>query len=327
MVLARIDGAIIVVVFATYDIFTRFRKHKRLIMYPSLIFCSVAVLVSSCWWYYNYKTFGSLMPISGQSESISNLQFYNFLATGNAVADILLMIIYFPHDYLNAGITSLYFLTAVLFATLVFRRLSLWKLIRKNFDVSLLLPLFFGSILLLVYYLFFFSAPHFISRYLQPLRVFWLIIVSLALPLIWKFMFERIHRKTAYFLLTIFISGIFSFNSYGYIRNFIIQSVSPAYLMGLWAKEHPQEQIGMTSSGTAGFVSDNVINLDGKVNADALKARHEQRLGDYVVFSGITILADWEGNITMMREQMSQPQVEFRHFDNVDDIGLYRVIR
>jgi len=62
--------------------------------------------------------------------------------------------------------------------------------------------------------------------------------------------------------------------------------------MGFWANAHPNEKIGMLQSGIASFVAPNIINLDGKVNADALRAHQQGRLADYLRDQHFTYIAD-----------------------------------
>jgi len=52
-------------------------------------------------------------------------------------------------------------------------------------------------------------------------------------------------------------------------------------------------RVGAFSSGVSGYFFDNVTNLDGKVNAAAMRARRDGRLGRYINESGISILIDW----------------------------------
>jgi hypothetical protein len=57
------------------------------------------------------------------------------------------------------------------------------------------------------------------------------------------------------------------------------------------------EKVGAFSSGVSGYFFRNVVNLDGKVNREAMKARREGRLGRYINEEGITVLLDWPETI------------------------------
>ncbi len=322
MVLSRIDGVLIVVAFSFHNSIYRLYRKKTTPFLPGIIFSLTALLITLPWWYYNYSTFGNIVPISGLSESIGNRVIFNVLSSTKVIADILLTIIYYPFDYLLPYYTIPYFLATLLITIFLFWRFDLWRKMTEHFSLSPLQPLLYAGFGLLIYYTFFFSAPHFIGRYLQPLRIYWIIIFSLALPFVREVLQTKFGRSASIAFSLICGSILLSFNAYGYIRNFIIEDVNPAYQLGMWAKQHPQELMGVTSSGTAGFVADNVINLDGKVNADALHSRIDHTLGDYVISSGITVLADWD--IKIVNEQMKQYRAKYELFDSIGTLGLYR---
>ena len=56
-----------------------------------------------------------------------------------------------------------------------------------------------------------------------------------------------------------------------------------------------QQWVGAIQTGTLGFFHDRTINLDGKVNPMALRARRQGKVLDYVVNSDIDYLVDWVG--------------------------------
>jgi hypothetical protein len=62
----------------------------------------------------------------------------------------------------------------------------------------------------------------------------------------------------------------------------------------------------MLQSGTANFISSNVVNLDGKVNADALHAKLHGQLGAYIVEQRFDYLADWQPFVKDIAGQAGQ---------------------
>jgi hypothetical protein len=56
-------------------------------------------------------------------------------------------------------------------------------------------------------------------------------------------------------------------------------------------------RVGEFSSGVSGYFFDNVINLDGKVNAQAMTARRAGALPQYIDASGIRVVVDWPQTI------------------------------
>src|SRR5207302_6779062 len=129
-----------------------------------------------------------------------------------------------------------------------------------------LLPLLvFGSVLA-AYYVLFFHSPFFIARYIQPLRIFWILIAAIAFPLL-KEKLKAMHTLLAHSIywggVVLILAGFF-LNIFQYVHYYTASGTSTLYLTGLWAQQHPQDKIGMQQSGIASFISPNVVNLDGK---------------------------------------------------------------
>lgn len=83
----------------------------------------------------------------------------------------------------------------------------------------------------------------------------------------------------------------------------------------------------MTSSGTAGFFADNVVNLDGKVNFEALKARRNNELGKYCIQDNINLIADWKENAQLIIKQAEQTGAQFEQIGSIGPIELHKRIR
>jgi len=64
-----------------------------------------------------------------------------------------------------------------------------------------------------------------------------------------------------------------------------------------WVERNVSDEtwVGGIQTGTLGFFHDHTINLDGKVNAEALAARKLDRIGEYVAATPIAYLVDWTG--------------------------------
>ena len=96
--------------------------------------------------------------------------------------------------------------------------------------------------------------------------------------------------------------------------------------MGLWALQHPHEKVGMHQSGITGFVASNVVNLDGKVNYNALNARLNGDLGQYIINEGLTYLADWDTLVVPMIKEVNKYGIDFKFVDSVNDVKIYKRI-
>ena len=64
-----------------------------------------------------------------------------------------------------------------------------------------------------------------------------------------------------------------------------------------WVEENVPEEVwvGAIQTGTLGFFHARTINLDGKVNPEALLARRDERIPEYVIGQDIEYLVDWIG--------------------------------
>ena len=63
---------------------------------------------------------------------------------------------------------------------------------------------------------------------------------------------------------------------------------------GYVRQAYPTARVGAFQSGAFGFFDANVVNLDGKMNDDALRADKIHELDAYLDRSGVDVLIDWE---------------------------------
>jgi len=328
-ILARIDGALIVAAAALLRLALPSKDGKRRVVAAFAIGLT-ALLVSLPWWLFNYFWFGSVMPISGQSESMAQLFAYNLFTGPQIIGDILSTFFYTPFNQYPAWVSFGWFLLNVTIVAVIFRRTHLLKRLRALYSLRPIYPVLIAGILMFIYYVFFFSAPHFLSRYLHPLRIVWIIIVALGTPLVvvdakmYLYKSGRIRRAFAIVVVAVVAVAALVFNVSRYTKAFTLKDFSTAYPSGLWADRHRDGAIGMTSSGIAGFEADNVINLDGKVNVDALRARQKHRLVEYIVESGMRYIAD---DRTMVSTIQRDALPLGAHFVIVDSVGSIYMMR
>ncbi len=311
-VLARIDAVLFVASFAAWELW---RGRTRAIQ-PVLTFGLIALAVSAPWWLYNYHNFGSLMPISGQSEGLGKPIVENLLQSAAALFDMLTVFFYHRFYSWDTWVT-----VAALAGIAI-----IWGYFATRFRVAAtglraaqsLTPVVLFSLALLLYYNFFFSAPHFLARYLHPVRILALIGFCMALPSL-LVCSGRICRVGIYFWL---LAGTV-FGAQRYLNDFTGEGTSDFYAMGQWANKHAG-RIGMGQSGTAGFIASNIVNLDGKVNPDALRARKSGRIGEYIAREHIEYLADWLLIVDPLVRAAHDAGVEYQRVDSVGYLLIYR---
>ncbi len=279
-VLARVDAAILVAIVVAMLAW----KRK---MIPAFAVGGIALLISAPWWVYNWVWFGNLMPSSGQAENSWPLPPYENIAMSiKAISEIASLLFYLPGAW---GWTIRGTWTASLIAALgfAFFRTPLRERLR-GFRMMTLLPFFLFSLVLVVYYTFFFRAPHYLSRYFQPGRILWTIVAAAGAA-----SFLQIKPRLARPVMLLIATMGILFSAYQYAAVYYPSFYAyEFYDSGLWANRHPNEKIGMLQSGIASFMAPNIINLDGKVNTDALRAHQEGRLAEYLRDEHFTYIVD-----------------------------------
>ena len=83
----------------------------------------------------------------------------------------------------------------------------------------------------------------------------------------------------------------------------------------------------MEQSGTAGFIAANVVNLDGKVNYDALKAKKKNDIGAYIESEKLDYIADWREFSTAMVASASKHGGKFQEVDSIGKIIIYHRVK
>src|SRR5581483_10460826 len=176
-VLARIDAAILVAII----VLSLFLRRK---IVPAIITGSVTFLITLPWWLYNVIYFGNVMPSSGQAENSWPVPpGISLQSAVKSLSEIITLIFYLPGSF-GPVIRTLWILALLSAIVYAFTRTRL-KNVLRTMRFNVLLPFILFSLILLVYYTFFFGAPHFISRYMQPMRILWAIIVSFAASWLW----------------------------------------------------------------------------------------------------------------------------------------------
>jgi len=253
--------------------------------------CSMVVALP--WLVYNFKLFGSIVPISGTAQSHN-------AGLGQNLAYIPANL--FENTFLFAPIPrALETTTPVIAAALVCVVLTVaafWLLMARTTLATrrfCTTGLVFGAGIV-VYYGVFFGAAHFIPRYTSPLSLFlWPAAVIAAYMLICGLFraSTATHRSlTAIAALLLVAAGAFAWSDFANGRSHLHKQVVQ------WVvKNVPDRQwVGAVQTGTLGYFHDRTINLDGKVNPDALRAKlKDGHVINYLLVSKIDYVVDWVG--------------------------------
>jgi hypothetical protein len=321
LVLARIDGVFIVGAFVVVKLW-----RKGFTAIPRLFVMGItAILVSSPWWVFNYLRFGSIMPMSGQSEALGINFGANLFDGAVALADIFSAFFYFPFQSLPGWTRWLWAAVVPLTALLLALRFGLFKKLREKYELGKLAPLGVASLGFIVFYVFYFAAWWFLNRYFQPLRILWLVMLAIGL----SEMFNEILQMTPASqrvwktVVIIFLVGAGAWNVERYADNFRNHNIAPGYLTGKWGLQHPNLLIGMEQAGTARFVAPNIVNLDGKVNPEALQARRHHAIGEYIVQTKFDYLVDWPFIVGPLVEHANAAGEKYTFIGKITTMDVY----
>jgi len=303
IILARIDGAFYVVLVGGAAAWFHIKNYRfGKFTAGALAFIFIPALVSAPWWFYNVAFFGSLVPTSGCAESLGAPDLWgNITALLRAICPTTFLL---PH--LGVITRGRYFLleAAGFFAavwavlTLVgrFRRFGTDAERTRNWRYFQW-PLVAFVLMLALIYTVKFTSVYFFDRYLAVAWV-WLIpaysaciVIFAARPSRWRRPFA-ICATAAFAGLNLAFHGVAYFKSAGVAAEFyrdqvlLVDNLVPPYV-----------PVGAMQTGTLGYFRDDVVNLDGKVNAAALRHRLMGNMSHYLATTGVIYLADWHEKI------------------------------
>jgi hypothetical protein len=114
------------------------------------------------------------------------------------------------------------------------------------------------------------------------------------------------------------------FSGARYISLFVREGFNNLYHVGKWALVHPKDHIGMAQSGLAGYIAPNVVNLDGKVNFEALKANQHHAIGSYIESKKLDYLADWREIVGHLVFEAANYGGRFEKFDSIGRVIIFK---
>lgn len=248
-----------------------------------------AAMVAGGWFVRSWLLFGTVMPSSGAAQSQMLTPATNVQRLIAALAQPL-----FP-ALLPVSIRFSWY-AAVWLALLCGAWAIVGRAAGRRVDRSAMdawWPFCFAGAAWSLFYVFAFGAPHFIERYLAPLAVPLVPLVSVMLAralcqgraaarLVGAAWVVSMGLALAEHAVLLRDSGLATRN-----WNFVAQYGQLATALP------PGAIVGAAQSGTLGFFHPGTVNLDGKVNRSALVARRSGELWRYVDESDIEYLIDW----------------------------------
>ncbi len=289
----RNDACLLILAACLARCLSGLRRHAARRVFEVVAMGAASVAVACPWLIYNRLAFGSVMPISGVAESMDARFAQNLPGVPVKLTEYVLMVLPIPrrfesHGVLIAGCVVCAVIAAAILVGL-YRRGT--PALRTAVGVVAIYALGLCG-----FYGLYFGAGHFLARYLMPLAAFsallWAGVVmagldvfrgKVAAPL-------RAIGGVALVLLVTAPNVLLYRDGYRHRHFQVVEWVRANVPAETW--------VGAIQSGTLGYFHDRTINLDGKVNPDATRARRERRMPQYVAEQGIEYLADWSGIAT-----------------------------
>jgi hypothetical protein len=297
-VLARIDAVFFVAAVCAYLLaFPGPGRSRRDRLHAPAIVAAVSLLVSSPWWLYNAIGFGSLMPSSGASQQEWGL---SASRTGAALLSLARLAVpwwtrfdpgRFDREPWADGVRAVLFLAGALH--LWRRRPSVrgWLAPEAGAGVRpsawAIACILAASLGLLAWYTASSFAFWFYARYLSPL----LLVVTLVFARLWLVVASRWPP------LAVLLVGVLGWSVPWAALSSHRTPVEKGNIMFTDQLPLVQERVpagecvAALQSGTLGFFRDCVVNLDGKVNAEALLRRRD--IWRYLDERGVRWVCDW----------------------------------
>ena len=290
--LGRNDGIFLVVslsvvwlVHALVTLGMRPAELARKLALPAVV-CAAVV---APWLIHNQLLFGSIVPISGTAQSLA----VEFGRNAALVPAVLFENMFTMLPIPNRFETMPPVMIVVGLAVLAVLGRFVWRAWKVGGAVRLVvLGYLLHGIAISTYYGLFFGAPWFMPRYtaaVSPLLVIALVAVG------WEVV-QLVARQRAVPIMGVL--GIASLVLSLGLLSRALPSGQGHFHVVRWVEENVSTDtwVGAVQTGTLGYWHDRTINLDGKVNPEALQARRD--LGHvlfYVRDSEIDYLADWIG--------------------------------
>jgi hypothetical protein len=252
----------------------------------------LTAVIAAPWLINNYVNFGSIIPVSGTAQALSGGFAKNADLVPAVMFEYFFPMLPVPHALqFNPIFQTLASALVVLIGGTFF--IQVWR--RGGSVRYAILAYLIFAFVMVAYYGFYFGAGWFLSRYLSPLAPLFIVAtLSVAMSLLTRV--NPVHGKAIVKGLAI-ASLVLCFGLLG--RLLIPGTKEQGHFQVVdWVTENVPKDVwvGAIQTGTLGYWHDRTINLDGKVNPDALHAiLTEDNVLNYVLNSKAEYLADWHG--------------------------------
>jgi hypothetical protein len=277
--LARIDFGLI---FALLLLYLLVRRRANVLQVAAS--GALALAIVSPWFLFVHRATGGWMPTSGSAES--SLGWHGAIRFDPWARALMAHLV--PWSYAGAAnrVTFALGLSGILLiAILAARATGLRAALRAPAMRDTFLPWAVAVFLLTLVYAGFFLSTFFYVRYFSPLLLVSIPLLSLLLaeqPILQR-------RPLPVLAALVLLFAVMDFYSLHNGR-----TGNPHYTAAAYVHDNfPGVHVGAFQSGVIGYFNPNVENLDGKLNAGALRAARNHTLGQFIDHEGINVLIDW----------------------------------
>jgi hypothetical protein len=308
VVLTRIDAAVFVAVLCADELRRGFRADWPDAIRRCFVVGGMAVIVSSPWWLYNALVFGHPMPTSGFAQQETLVSLDRALGVFWALASVAMPWIFAgAYEDRWAEIARVVALAAL--GLLVWRRK--W---RPAGDLGFPAVLLAAYAALVFYYWLTFFADWFYIRYFAPLSLLAFVFVPVILTRAAPKAVPVLGGTAATVMAVLLLLAWKNWTPFGASAHHTQVELVEEFVA-------PGELVAAGQSGTLGFLREQVVNIDGKVNPAALAWRGQ--MWNYLDKLGI----DWFADSTWYVETYLGEDPEMVGWHLVASRGDFRLYR
>ena len=233
-----------------------------------------SLILVSPWALMSWLRFGSVLPISGRAQALAIQPAVALREIASKLGEYCLVILPVPGRFEMQPVVVIgsYILVIIAAASGLFH-------FRRSSSTGSRFVILTGAVfalLMSLYCVFGSSAYHFFSRYLFPASIIFAVMATATARLISARMSTVLSSATCIAFVLIVAAG----------NIHLLHKIDDNNYRPLvdWAAAHVSDDtwIGAPQSGTLGFYHDRTVNLDGKVDPEALRALLDGDLGSYV---------------------------------------------
>ena len=275
---------------------------------------ATSVVIAIPWLLNNYLNFDSIMPISGQSQSLVAGFADNLPGVPALLVEYLFVFLPLPHVLEKQMLVKVICVVILLIGFGLLIRQSIYFQAKER---RLVMLISIYTVCLVSFYGLFFGAANFLPRYFFPTTPFFVLVWASVVVFLW----QRVNllQRVMPIIAVLFMSVVISLHARAYLMTHqtggyhqYLGGYSRHFQLAEWVQQNVSTEVwvGSWQSGTVGYFHDRTINLDGKTNPEALAARKKRQLPEYMVEKGIQYFIDWASFAVWMEKPILKT-----HFD------------